>query len=142
MRSLKYLKSLLTFAVIIVILFGAFYFINHYYKDELEKFYLKVDKIGITDVGKAEITRQRSIKNFKFNNLPLPFAQQEALINKTVFFGATSEMVLLALGNPASAPIVNDKGQEVWVYYFEDYNRPTYLYFQNKILVSAEKPGY
>jgi hypothetical protein len=123
------------------VLGGLFYYINLNYKSELEKFYFKVDKWGITEIGKAELQRQERIT--ELNEKGVPFAQCEALRKRTVFFGATSEMVLLALGQPANEPVINDQGLQVWVYYFDDYTRPTHLYFTKKddvwILSSAEK---
>ncbi len=134
----KNITSFIKLFAALIILAALFYILNHAFKSELEKFYLKVDVLGITDAGKAEIERQD-----KINALSIPFAQKLALINKTIFLESDENMVMLALGKPASPPIVNNEGEEVWVYYFGDYNRPTYLYFdKDKILRKAEKPGY
>ena len=128
------LNSLIFIIVALLLLGGTYFYFSIFHKDALEKFYLKVDVIGITQIGKAELDRTSEIMN-----LDLPLSQREALINKTIFFGANKQMVILALGKPESQNATPGTSQEVWVYYFDDYTRPTYLYFTGDKLVSAEK---
>lgn len=115
-----------------------------FHKDEMDKFYLKVDTVGITSVGRAELDRVAAIKALS-DRKPVPVygPQQDALINHTIFLGADTEMVVLAIGQPAEKPSMNERGQQVWFYYFDDYSRPTYLYFEQQgqywVLVKAEK---
>ena len=136
-KILKTIIPLAKIAAVILLIYGTYFYFNNYQKEALQKFYFQVDVWGITDVGRAELDRK-----YKINELDIPFAQRQALINKTVFFGATSKMVLLALGEPAERP-VNTPEQQIWVYYFDDYSRPTQLFFIMKdkqwVLNSAEK---
>lgn len=140
-RIPKGLISLFKFAIAVTLIAGVWYYVNNYRKDDLNKFYLQFDTWGITQVGKAEIDRKNQIDNLADENVP--FVQREALKNRTVFLGATDKMVLLALGNPITDPTVNASGQQVWVYSFGDYTRPTYLYFDKHyntwVLSKAEK---
>jgi len=127
--------------VVVLLLGGAFFYISTNHKEELDKFYLKVDSWGFTSVGKAEIERKAAIDALADEGVLFP--QREALVNKTVFLGATAKMVTLALGKPVAEPTTNASGQQIWVYYFNDYDRPTFLYFENRnnvwILSKAEK---
>lgn len=137
-RVTKGQKSLIKFIATLLLIYAAFYYVDSHHKSELDKFYLKFDRLGITEIGRNENERRS-----KIHDLDIPLVQRDALTNGTVFFGATSEMVSLALGKPISEPRINDKGEQVWIYNFDDYKRPTYLNFRNEnnvwVLRSAEK---
>jgi len=137
------IKMLIKFFAVIFLLFAGYFYVSNFHEDDLKKFYLKFDTLGITTVGRSELNRIDAIKALSDRPSPVPVPQQDALINRTVFLGADNEMVTLALGPPIEDPTINDKGQQLWVYHFDDYNRPTYLYFEKRgiywILVKAEK---
>ena len=130
--------------VILLLLCGAFLYVQNYRKDELEKFYLKFDSWGVTQVGRDELQRRAAIDALQDQGVI--FVQQEALKNRTVFLGATDQMVLLALGKPIKNPEMNTLNQQVWTYSFDDYGRPTLLYFDKRdgkwILSKAEKSNH
>lgn len=134
------LFKLIKLVIALAILFGLFFYISNYHKDELNKFYLKFDVWGVTDIGRTELQRLEAIDDLEKE---VVHVQREALKNRTVFLGATDKMVILALGKPLKDPKLNSLNQQVWIYNFDDYSRPTYLYFEKRsnkwILVKAEK---
>ena len=96
---------------------------------------ITVDVFGISEAASDEQRRIAAI-----SRLSVPYEQRDALRNRKIFLGANQEMVVLALDQPKN--IIKDKQNEAlesWVYYFQDENRPTTLFFKNGVLVSAEK---
>ncbi len=104
----------------------------------LKELLIQIDVFGVSSASIEEKRRRNTI-----TFLPVPFEQREALKNRTVFLGATKEMVILAIGEPktVSKPRSADKAEdkESWVYYFGDDARPTLLNFANNKLISTEK---
>ncbi len=138
------IKTLVKLIVLLSIIGAGYYYLTAFHKEDLDKFCLKFDTLGITSIGRAEQDRIYAIRALSDRNVHGP--QQEALINRTVFLGADNEMVALALGSPLKKPEINSLGQQVWIYYFDDYSRPTYLYFEKRgtywVLVKAEKTSH
>ena len=97
----------------------------------------KADIFGTSSASKTENQRINLI-----NKLPISYEEKQILIGKTVFIGATQEMVKLALGEPKSqtATTVNGKIQaSTYLYYLADDTSPTQLQFVNNTLISAKK---
>lgn len=93
---------------------------------------ISVDVVGVTSLAQSEQNRQIQI-----NQLPITFEEKQVLINKTVFLGATPQMVQLALGSPKES---KRGGREtIYIYYLPDDPRPTILRFQRDRLVHAYK---
>ncbi len=91
---------------------------------------IAIDITGISEVARDEKQRIRTIEN-----LGIPYEKREVLKNRTVFLGATEEMVLLALGKPSQ--IDKKADSTTWVYYFEADQRPTLLVFKGSVLSAA-----
>jgi hypothetical protein len=109
-------------------------YIATFQKEAVDDFLKKYDFLGLSQTGQAE--KQRL---YQINNLPIPFEQRQALVQGTVFLGATKQMVELALGQPSSSPQQMADGTEKWVYFFQDSSRPTYLFFEKDKLANAAK---
>ncbi len=99
---------------------------------------MKVDQFGLTDIGAQEKMRLAQIQA-----LPIPYEKKEVLIRRTVFMGANTTMVFLALGQPKRAETIQEETSQRtmsrWVYHFEADKRPTILEFENEVLVGAHK---
>jgi hypothetical protein len=117
-----------------ILIFLTIFYITTFQKDAVEGFLKKYDFIGLSEIGQNE--KQRL---YQINNLPIPFEQRQALVNGTVFLGASKQMVGLALGAPYGQPQIMADGTERWVYFFQDSSRPTYLFFKNDMLANAAK---
>jgi len=107
--------------------------------EALDQLLLRVDVLGITEVGMKEKKRINSIRA-----LEIPFAQKKILMERTIFMGATRQMVYLALGEPRKAERTKHTPSkqnitERWVYFFREDTRPTVLEFEGEVLVSAHK---
>jgi hypothetical protein len=98
------------------------------------QFKVMLSKFGLSQTGRDEQQRMDSI-----DALDIPFEQRESLKNRNVFIGATKTMVKLAFGPSKFPPRYTEKNEEVWVYYFDDYDRPLFLFFEADILVAAKK---
>lgn len=110
------------------------------YPNKMKELVLSVDQFGITDAGASEQARVRAI-----HAMPITYEEKQVLINRTVFLGASTEMVGLALGNPIcvqnSAATQDVPATQHWVYFIEGDPKPTRLAFQENRLVSASKPS-
>ena len=131
--KLKTLLKILLAIAFMVILMVSFIFSDKHLSKKLTRMITKVDSMGITEQGRIENARQA-----KIDELNIPYEQRQSLKNKTVFIGATKIMVRLALGNPSEPVQFVEDNKEVWIYYFEDFNRPTYLIFEGDKLISAK----
>lgn len=130
--------KLSAFLMIVVLGAAGVYWIAQKFPDKVKDLLISVDRFGITEVGAAEQMRIRTI-----NRLSLTYEEKQVLIQRTVFLGATREMVYLALGEPVcvlQTPLAEQQGTvESWVYYIEGDRKPTQLAFQNNELVTAGK---
>lgn len=122
--------------LVVSLAFGTVYWYGQRYPDQVQSFLISVDRFGITEVGAAEQNRLNTILH-----LPITYEEKQVLNNRTVFFGATTEMVLLALGQPVCTQkdAQTAPPTEYWVYYIETDRKPTKIAFQNNALVKAEK---
>lgn len=127
------------FAFLLIVICGSagVYWIAQKFPDKIRDLLIVVDRFGITEVGAAEQARIRTI-----NRLPITYEEKQVLIQRTVFLGATREMVHLALGDPVcvlQTPVEGHGTIESWVYYIEGDRKPTQLAFQNNELTTAGK---
>jgi hypothetical protein len=105
--------------------------------DIARKLVISIDSFGVTPMGQEEISRRHTI-----NNLPITYEEKQILINRTVFLGATTEMVVLALGQPRKGTrgLSADGSESInLVYHFPDDPLPTVLTFEGNKLVRAQK---
>lgn len=111
--------------------------------EALDELLVHIDVLGITKVASIERERINMIRN-----LDIPFEQKKVLMERTIFMGASRQMVVLALGQPKGATRLSGKPSpqnpelkptERWVYYFKGDQRPTVLDFEKDTLVSAYK---
>lgn len=127
------------FVVIVLLGGGVFYWIAQKFPDKMKDLLISVDRFGITDVGAAEQQRVRTINRLR----SITYEERQVLIQRTVFLGATREMVYLALGDPVcvlQVPATRQQpASEAWVYYIEGDRKPTQLLFQNNELMNAGK---
>lgn len=128
-------------AIFLFILFlGGFavYGIASAFPTQMKNLVIAIDRFGITRIGAYEQQRIRAI-----NRLSITHEEKQVLIKRTVFFGATRDMVELALGKPACVANMeatsSNPVSEKWVYFIEADSKPTQLLFQSNGLVSAGK---
>lgn len=128
----------IAFFLFIAITAGGVYWVGQKFPDKMEDLLIAVDRFGITEVGAAEQRRIRTI-----NRLRITYEEKQVLIQRTVFLGASREMVFLALGDPVCVLQTPANGKqapiESWVYYIEGDRKPTQLSFQNNELTTAGK---
>lgn len=126
------------FLSILVLGAGSVYWVAQKFPDKMKNLLISIDRFGITTVGAAEQQRVRTI-----NRLRITYEEKQVLIKRTVFLGATREMVYLALGDPVCVLQVPQTAQqpstEAWIYYIDGDRRPTQLSFQSNELVGAGK---
>lgn len=131
------LKVLAYLGVMVGVFGGAFY-MQTYQPELMNGFILEVDRFGITSIGQEEKTRRARI-----NALPITYEEKQILINKTVFLGASAEMVKLALGDPREVHKANNDPKQgegtIYVYHFPKDARPTLLRFEAGRLTHAYK---
>ncbi len=119
---------------LMVATFACILYLQFYNPDLLRRLILSIDVVGMTAIGQAEQNRQATI-----NTLPITYEEKQVLINHTVFMGATSQMVALALGAPSERkPSDTGKGN-LYIYYQPEDPRPTILSFEQDRLVHAYK---
>lgn len=137
-KSSVFIK-LAIFLVIVVLGAGGSYFIATAFPDKVKDLLIAVDRFGITEVGATEQKRVRTINRLE----GITFEERQVLIRRTVFLGASREMVYLALGEPVcilQTPRTQQQAaSEAWVYYIEGDRKPTQLVFQNNELLNAGK---
>jgi hypothetical protein len=130
-RTLPFL--ILGFACYLLIVY-----LDNYQPQMMTDILIQVDVFGVTRVGEMEKERLLTIKN-----LTIPYEEKEVLVNRTVFMGATTEMVHLALGAPkkeVTRPWPQQKTMLLyWVYYLPNDHRPTVLVFNDHKLIYAYK---
>lgn len=73
--------------------------------------------------------------------LPISDEKKNILTNRTIFLGASSSMVRLALGDPIDGTYYEDGSAQYWTYHFEEDLKPTILEFHNNELLSAYSSG-
>ncbi len=117
--------------------FAVMLYIQFYKPTLVKELILSIDTFGVTSIGQEEISRQAAIRQ-----LPkLTYEERQVLINRTVFLGATPNMVMLALGAPKERKAYHSpKGNgTIYIYYLPDDPRPTILRFEDEKLVHAYK---
>jgi len=128
----------LPYIVISLLVYAVLFYMQTYQPDMMTKLLIQVDVFGLTRVADQEQQRLA-----KIHDLSIPYEDKQVLTNRTVFMGATSEMVQLALGKPTKT------AQQPWakknvtllyyVYYLPNDTRPTILVFQDDKLIYAYK---
>lgn len=130
------IKQLVIVTIIVGVVVGGIYLFSIIFPDHMRSLLISVDRLGITEVGAAEQRRVRTI-----NRLPITYEEKQVLISRTVFLGASREMVYLALGDPVCVwreeAKSKEPGIEYWVYYIENNRKPTQLAFQSNELTGA-----
>lgn len=133
--------QLITYISIALVTAGGLSYVNQTDPEALTDLMVHVDVFGITPQASQERERQSQIRA-----LDLPYEKKKVLLERTVFLGATRQMVTLALGQPKDAQKVGKEKRsdgknvtERWVYYFKDDPRPTVLEFEKETLASAFK---
>lgn len=113
---------LLPYMLLMVIIYGVLFYTQKYQPELVNKLFINIDIIGVTEIAKKENERLYEIRN-----LNLTYPEKQVLMNHTVFIGATKEMVKLAIGEPKKEIWKNDK--LYYVYYLPGDSRPTLLVF-------------
>lgn len=118
--------------------FGAVVALGVYRPDLFNRALVSVDRLGLSDAASQERSRVARIMQ-----LPITYEKKEALVAQTVFLGATTEMVMLALGQPRSTTTVPAADgmpeRVVWRYHFVGDSRPTLFEFESDMLKVAYK---
>lgn len=139
-NTLKIMKKFIPHLLIAILTMGSVIYMDRLQPAAMESLLMKIDTFGITSVGAKEKLRVAQIKS-----LPITYEQKQVLIGRTIFMGANTTMVFLALGNPRSASATPEDAAtqrpkiDKWVYYFSGDKRPTVLEFENSVLTSAYK---
>jgi len=124
----------------ILCFFLLFLFLEDNQPQLLADIMIRVDVFGWTHVVRVEQERLD-----KINNLTIPYEDKQVLIKRTVFMGASPEMVELALGKPIKMAktyqLADGKNvsQLYYVYYLPNDKRPTIFIFKDDVLVDAYK---
>ncbi len=125
------LRVLLGILLAMIVYLGLFYMEN-FQPELMNSFLIKVDIFNITQAAKEEHKRIEDIKD-----LTIPYEEKQVLVNRTVFMGASQDMVRLALGEPRKT-WVQTKYQEVYyVYFLPNDKRPTIFVFETNKLIKA-----
>ena len=124
-------------AIILLILMGGtlWYGIGSYRPDIMNKLLISMDVLGVSEVARDEQQRRTHI-----DKLNITFEEKQVLLNRTVFMGASTDMVRLALGDPTKAirrPLQNKREAMYLVYYLPKSKRPTILVFLDDRLTQA-----
>lgn len=114
------------------ILLGLLFYIVLFYMEDyqpeiMNDVLIKVDVLGLTNVAKEEQDRIYAINSL---GIDVTHPEKQALINHTIFMGATPAMVGLALGGPKIQKWNTLKTKLYYIYYLPNDNRPTVLVFK------------
>lgn len=137
---LKKMKKFIPYLLVAIVTMVSVIYVDRLQPAAMDSLLMKIDTFGITSVGAKEKLRVAQIKS-----LTITYEQKQVLIGRTIFMGADTTMVFLALGNPRSASATPGDASshkpkiDKWVYYFSGDKRPTVLEFENSILTSAYK---
>jgi hypothetical protein len=130
----------LPYCLLSLCVFILFFYLENYRPQVMADILLEVDFFGWSDIAQVEQDRLDKIKN-----LTIPYEEKQVLVRRTVFMGATTEMVGLALGKPmktyeANALVDGANIHQVYlVYYLPGDKRPTFFVFRNDVLMDAYK---
>ncbi|MEI6729887.1 MAG: hypothetical protein WCL30_01390 [Pseudomonadota bacterium] len=113
---------ILPYILLVGIIYGVLFFTQKYQPEAMNKFLISIDIIGASEAAKQENYRLSQIRNLR-----LTYPEKQVLVNRTVFIGATKEMVKLSLGDPKKEIWKNDK--LYYVYYLPNDSKPTLLVF-------------
>jgi hypothetical protein len=129
---------LLLYTFLAVTVYVTLFYLETYQPEMLTNLLIQVDVFGLTRAASMEQDRLAHI-----NGLSIPYEEKKVLISRTVFMGATREMVKLALGEPRKAVERMWDGKQImltyYIYFLPDDKRPTILVFQEDKLVNAYK---
>ena len=123
----------LPYIILAVLAYLTLVYLHNYRPEIWTHLLIQFDVLDLTPEAKEEHTRETAI-----SLLPIHYEEKQVLINRTVFLGATQEMVRLALGDPKKyfppSFSKNEQGEIVksiyYVYYLPGAIRPTILVFQ------------
>ncbi len=131
MKGLK--KFLILFISLFVIVLGGMFLLNALQPQALSSILIAFNM--------KPTTQEEQQRLAKIDILPISKEKKTLLRNNTIFMGASTVMVRLALGEPLGQE--NGETPEVsyerWLYHFDDDHRPTILEFQEHKLTSAYK---
>jgi len=113
---------ILPYILLVGIIYGVLFYTQKYQPEAMNKFLISIDIIGASEAAKQENYRLSQIRNLR-----LTYPEKQVLVNRTVFIGATKEMVKLSLGDPKKEIWKNDK--LYYVYYLPNDSKPTLLVF-------------
>lgn len=130
--------------------FLLFFYLGNYQPQAVTDMLMQVDVFGWTKTVQDEKKRLYKIDNLTVKDngkeVPLSYDEKQVLINRTVFMGATPEMVVLALGDPikiTTSETMETNGnklpQLIYVYYLLADKRPTFFVFKDNKLIDAYK---
>ena len=125
------MKALFLYLSGAVIVFAMVVYLGVAQPQTLTRLIVKIDRFGWTQEGALEQRRFSQIMA-----MPIAYEKKQALVDHTVFMGATQEMALIALGRPRER-FVSEEGTETWQYFFPEDTKPTFLVFKNGQLYKA-----
>lgn len=121
------MHRLLPYVGLAFLMYVLLIYLQTYHSDDVKDWVIRMDVLDITDMSKLEHYREDRIKRLE----GLDADQKLALINHTVFIGATARMVELALGSPnAHIPPIVKKNLLFYIYLLANDKRPTVFEFK------------
>lgn len=125
------MKALFLYLLGAVIVFAMVIYLGIAQPQALTRLIVKIDRFGWTQEGASEQRRFNQIMA-----MPIAYEKKQALVDHTVFMGATQDMVLLSLGRPREK-FASEDGMETWQYFFSEDTKPTFLVFKDGQLYKA-----
>ncbi len=131
------MRKFIPLVAIVATVIGLFAYASQVRPEVVRELLIQVDVFGLTQPSRHEMERKRHI-----NNLKITWEEKQVLLNRTVFMGASVDMVRLALGEPKKTlqKELPERGAAIYlVYYLPNDKRPTILVFVKNELVQAYK---
>lgn len=144
------LRALPYYVLFILCAFLLIFYLENYQPQTMMSVLMEVDVFGWSKTVQLEQQRLLKIDSLTIvdngKNVPLPYEEKQALIHRTVFIGASTDMVRLALGEPmktAETELFSADGRKIsqtlYVYYLPNDKRPTFFVFKEDKLADAYK---
>ena len=118
----------LPYIVVTVMVYILLIYMQDYQPEELNALIIRIDVFGLTKISKYEHYREDKIKRLS----GIGATEKEILLNRTVYLGATAEMVEYALGPPKllfKDKDTNPMHRLFYVYFLVGDKRPTVFEF-------------
>ena len=131
----------LSIALVMAVIIGSGAIYGYVYTQRPDLWKQLLIKVDVNHYDAAEVDRIDNI-----NRLPISYEEKQVLINRTIFMGASPQMVMLALGQPKEGHKIvptnsggSVKESIILIYHLQGEARPTVLRFDDNKLTEAKK---